>query len=467
MSDLNDDGVVDYQDLEDFSTKYLLQDWDTVNWCNFYHAATKNERFFRRHTASRSERFTRLLKFIADTYGCPRTSRAVDKSDLNADGVVDLADLGVFSTNYLEKNVDTVDWCLFHESTLAGTNFKSKKGAKSKKSGKSKKDKKEKSGKSKKDKKEKSGKGKKSEKKGRPTKYFLKHFQNMLTFMNDQFACGGSEPPPTDTLLENEPINLARIAGATAYTDDYYITDPRVGSVFIYDADLVLKAEIKGLSKPLGVAIDLQGNILVGNDGRDNIEVYDPANGSLLAVFGEGELHMPAAITVDGLGNIYVTDSQAHNIKVFDSDYNLIRLIGSYGTGTFELDFPIDTVVVDATGELLVADQGNSRIQIYDLEGNWLRVIEPRCGWWRCYTPAFDRAQALALDPLGRLHILDNFSATVIVHDPADGAYVGTYGQYGQGAGFLTMPMDLVIPNADTSIVTPGAARVETLAIPW
>jgi hypothetical protein len=272
MSDLNQDGVIDDQDLELFRSAYLSQDGETINWCNFYKAATTNERFFRRHTANRSERYTRLLNFIADSYDCPHTPRVVDKSDLDSDGAVDLADLSIFSSNYLETHWKTIDWCLFHENTLAGIDFKNKKVKYSEDSTND----------------ETSVKDKKRARKGHKSRYFLEHFQSLLRFVNDEFDCGGSEPPPPDTLLEHEPRDLSRIAGSTLYTDGYYITDPRVGSVFIYDADLVLKAEIKGLNRPLGVAVDRDGNVLVGNDGRDNIEVYDPATGKLLAVFGEG-----------------------------------------------------------------------------------------------------------------------------------------------------------------------------------
>ena len=59
-------------------------------------------------------------------------------------------------------------------------------------------------------------------------------------------------------------MGLYRIVHAAATTGDYYITDPVIGSLFIYDVDLVLKAEIKGLNKPLGVDIDSQGLILIG-----------------------------------------------------------------------------------------------------------------------------------------------------------------------------------------------------------
>ena len=358
-----------------------------------------------------------------------------DKSDLNADLVVDLADVVIFSTNYLETHWETVDWCLFYEKTQAGEKFE-----------------------------------------GKRTKYYKDNFQLLLAFIFDHFYCGG-EPPPDDALqLENQPKYLVRMAQATNTSGDYYITDPRVGSIFIYDSGQSLKAEIKGLLNPLGIAVDSYGYILVGNNGRDNVEVYDPANGTLIDSFGVGQLKMPTAISVDPDGYIYVTDSLSHNVQVFDALYNPVRTIGSVGTGDSELSFPVDAQVITYSGggtadiqEVFVADQGNKRVQVYDLEGNWLRSIyhEGVCGWFSCTSPPFKRLQALDVDSQARLHVLDNFGASVMMFDPADGAFLNAYGEYGDGPGFLRVPMDVMVTGAETAIVTTGDGdRTEVLAIP-
>jgi hypothetical protein len=438
MSDLSGDGIVDFLDLDLFSNKYLDQDWNSVEWCTFYISSVPNRRYFRQITGYRTGRFIRLLDFITDSYGCQSPSQTVEKSDLNTDGVVDLEDLVIFSTNYLWSFYGTVDWCSFRESTSNESANNNTKPA-----------------------------------------YYLKYFRSLLEFINSYYNCGLPELTPLVMEPENEPRRLTRIASFTDLTDKYYITDAQMGSLFIYDANFSLRAEIKGLNKPLGVAVDQQGNILVGNNGRDNVEVYDSVNGELLAVFAEGEVKMPTAITVDVLGNIYVTDSKSHNVKVYSPTYDLIRVIGSYGFEQTELKFPIDTLVIDSVGEILVADQGNDRIQIYDLEGNWIARITfdgtpgSGCSWFtgKCRIPGvsgFTNLQALELDSLGRLHVLDLSAATVTVFDPTDGTFLGSYGEYGEGPGFLRIPMDLYISDSNTSVVLTGEAdRIETFTITW
>ncbi|MDH5356808.1 MAG: hypothetical protein OEY09_20375 [Gammaproteobacteria bacterium] len=444
-SDLNHDNSVDSLDLEIFSYQYLDQDWETVNWCQFYRSSIQNEKNFRRLTSDRIERYLELLNYIALSYNCQTADlqslstesilQSADKSDLSNDQVVDLADLVIFSTNYLETYWEAVDWCLFYENTLAGLDYE-----------------------------------------GQRTRYFLKHFGQLLSFINEYFYCGGEEPPPTALLLENTPKFLARIADAPYFTGDYYITDPKIGSLFIYDASLVLKAEIKGLNKPLGVAVDSRGYILVGNNGRDNIEVYDPANGDLVTVFAEGLVKMPTAITLDSLGNIYVTDSLSNSVQVFDSAYNQLRVIGK-SSARGALHFPTDTEIV-ANMEVFVADQVNNRIQVYDLDGKWLRSITfdgtpgENCSWMTgvCEIPGappFTRLQALETDSFGRLHVLDNFGAKVLIFNPADGSFLGSYGEYGLEAGFLRVPMDVLVSDSGTAIVTSGDGdRIEVYAVP-
>jgi DNA-binding beta-propeller fold protein YncE len=441
-SDLNNDGTVDTLDLEIFSNTYLAQDWQAVDWCLFYETSISDEKYFRSVTSERTASFKELLEFIAGYFNCEGTPESADKSDLNGDSIIDLSDLIIFSTNYLETNWEAVDWCLFHESTLAGADFE-----------------------------------------GQSTKFYLRHFGLLLEFINEYFNCGGGEPPPTALLLENVPKHLGRITAATDGSGDYYVTDPVLGSLFIYDANLVAAAEIKGLSHPLGVAVDSLGRILIGNDGRDNIEAYDPANGDLLAVFGAGLVKMPNAITLDDLGNIYVIDSLLNNIRVFDSSYNPVKTIGRAGMGQSELSFPVDAEIVAGIGpanaqELFVADQGNYRIQVYDLEGNWLRSITfggvpgQNCNWFTgvCEIPAvpsFKRVQALETDSFGRLHVLDKGGAAASVFDPADGAYQGSYGTYGTDPGTLTLPMDVLISATNTAIVTAGDGdRIEVFALP-
>jgi len=432
-SDLNGDGSVDDQDLDIVATVYLEEDPSTVDWCNFRESSILNPKYFRRVMQDSIKHYQALLDYINVAYGCDAVDPGGDLSDLNEDGVVDLDDLALFSTNYLQKNWETVDWCVFHGAVLAGADYD-----------------------------------------GNPTSYYLANFVELLEFINLQFNCGGVPPQPDNLALENTPRFLGRITNAPLLSGDSYITDALTGSLFIYDEFLVPKGEIKGLNRPLGVAVDAQGRILIGNNGRANVEVFDLATGDLLAVFGQGIVTTPNAITVDDFGYIYVTDSRSNTVKVFDPAYNHVRTIGRPGEGEADLMFPIDTEVVVSSGggtgnvyEVFVADQGNDRIQVFDLEGNWQRSITfagtdgVGCSWFTgvCEIPGappFYHVTAIDTDSLGQLYVVDSFSGVVFIFDAADGSYKGLYGEYGTAPGQLRVPTDVLISPTDMAIVLAG-----------
>lgn len=378
------------------------------------------------------------LMWIPDSRAASNGIEPYEKSDLNKDSVVDSNDLKLFADKYLLRASTEVDWCGFHDAVLAGIDFAGQ-----------------------------PQKGESNSDKlmtGQSAEFYQKHFRLLLTFINEESACDQDwEHNPDILSLENNPRLLLRIAESTDGSGEFYITDPLVGSLFIYDAGLFPVAELKYLDKPLGVAVDSQGYLLVGNDGRDNVEVYDPYSGHLLAIFGLGRIIMPNSITSGPDGNIYVTDSRSHRVWVFDADYNFVRSIGSPGEGENELYFPVDTAIINrdfgdiTVQEVFVADQGNERIQIYDTDGYLLRHIYPgECGMSGCLPPLLANLQALDVDELGRLHVLDNFEAVVSILDPVTGEYLGEYGEYGEGPGYLRVPYGLVVTETGEAIVTSG-----------
>jgi DNA-binding beta-propeller fold protein YncE len=429
-SDMNRDGVVDYADIVLFSTKVLAQSVDTVDWCAFYNAIGGTEDVYGRTPEFYVRHYSLLLPVINTKFGC-------DLSDVNKDYNVNIDDLAIFGAMYLEMNWDNIDWCAFYVATSIGEKFNSK-----------------------------------------PTTYYAEHFRSLLSFIKDYYQC---DTGPLALTVENKPKSLVRMTAATDGSGQYYISDNRVGSVFVYDSNLQLTGELKNLDKPLGIAIDSQGYLLVGNDGRNNIEVYDPIDGSFLISFGDGLVKMPTSITIGPDGKIYVTDSRSHNVHVFDPAYISLGTIGSHGEGESELSFPVDSVIVDRTDGstlLYVADQGNHRLQVYGLDGVWLESIYfegtegENCNWFTgvCEVPgapAFTRLQALDTDSQGRLHVLDIFSAQVLIMNADDGEFLDLYGEYGNGVGLLKNPIDILVTAGNSAKVTDSRSdTVEVLAIP-
>lgn len=433
-SDMNGDGAVDYNDLVLFSSEYLGQSVETVDWCDFYNAVYYlPDDLYGRAPEYYQTHFNQLLNFI-NTDLC-------QLSDMNGDRIINARDLLVFSEKFAGEHFMLVDWCVFLQNVLEGNPYFNN-----------------------------------------PAELYLDHYGDLVLYIQDKYTCTDA-PPPVDALtLKNDPKSLTRIAAARNLTGDYYVTDAKVGSVFIYDSNLVLSGELKGLAKPLGIAVNALGQILVGNDKRNNIEVYDPDTGAKLATFGESEIETPSSIMLDAQGNVYVTDAGSNTIYVYDSAYNLVSSIGKPGRDTTQLRGPSNALLPPDESELFVLDRLNIRIQLYDPDvynpdDGWQRSITfagtpgQKCSWFTgvCEipgVPAFTRIQAMRFDATGRLHVLDVFHAVITVFDPQTGAFLTSYGTYGLDTGQLKSPVDLLVEPDRVLVVDGGKNTIEVLAIP-
>jgi DNA-binding beta-propeller fold protein YncE len=266
-----------------------------------------------------------------------------------------------------------------------------------------------------------------------------------------------------DNLLDPVNVLFSPIRIAEGSDNRLYVTDSKSNSLFIL-RNLLTEAELKELDQPLGVAVDSTGNIYVGNDGRDNVEVYDSA-GNKIRDIGIGNVQMPNDLALDLAGNLYVADSLAHNIQVYAPDGTLLRTIGD---GL--LQFPASVAVAYSVpggggGELYVADQGNTRIRVFTLAGIEIRSYGIRLEMEETdWHGKFVQIQSLAVDQTGRLHVLDSALSRVQILDAVSGAYIDHYGSMGTAEGQLYLPLDIVITaNSQSMVTNNGNHRVDMI----
>jgi hypothetical protein len=252
-----------------------------------------------------------------------------------------------------------------------------------------------------------------------------------------------------------EPVNVlfSPIRITEGSDNRLYVTDAKSNSLFILN-NLLTVAELQQLDQPLGVAVDSANNIYVGNDGRDSVEVYD-ATGNKLRDIGIGNIQMPNDLALDLAGNLYVVDSLANNVQVYAPDGSLLRTIGDT-----LFQFPASLAIAynipgGGGGELYVADQGHAKIQVFTLTGTLLRSFGTRLPMeepdWH---GKFVQIQSLAVDQMGRLHVLDSSMSNVQVLDPADGSYIEHYASMGTAEGELYLPLDIFITAENQTMVT-------------
>jgi sugar lactone lactonase YvrE len=336
-------------------------------------------------------------------------------SDINRDGVVDMEDLKQFSQLILRQDWQTVDWRGWVDENQEWEG----------------------------------------------------HFRELFSFIRRTFQISVAPPyeplkpppPQTGTLAivnqNNYPTRLAWGPGGSLY-----VTDAFTQSLFIYNPELFPVGELKGLASPLGVVVDSQGRIYVGNNGRDNVEVYAPT-GNRIGTVGEGLIRMPNDLTLDGQNQLYVADSKNDKVWVFAED-GQSRVIGE-GQLKFPSAVTIRNPADPPNAELFVADQGNYLIKVFDLEGNLLRSFGGRAkkkGYFGNdleWQGLFGRVQGLAFDAAGHLHALDCYLNRVQILNPQSGEFINVYGI--EDTARLRVPLGLAIEPSGLIVVANSENR--------
>jgi sugar lactone lactonase YvrE len=144
------------------------------------------------------------------------------------------------------------------------------------------------------------------------------------------------------------------------------------------------------LHKPLGVAVDGNGNIYIADDGNERIRKVTVSTGNISTVAGNGSgegtsygyiatdtgLTNPEALAVDAAGDIYISMVYNNQIAKVSASTGIISLVAGIGPRGFSGDGGPATsamlfispcamagVAVDAAGNVYIGDYDNDRIR--------------------------------------------------------------------------------------------------------
>jgi sugar lactone lactonase YvrE len=148
-----------------------------------------------------------------------------------------------------------------------------------------------------------------------------------------------------------------------------------------------IPATESGLAGPSGLALGLEGELYIADTFNGRIRKVDLENGVISTVAGDGgeyryggrsgefstSLSRPYGIAIDHEGNILVTDSDSHLIRRWDRRKKIITLVAGSGASRFggdggppqesSLNYPFG-VAVDRRGNIYIADTFNHRIRM-------------------------------------------------------------------------------------------------------
>jgi len=179
-------------------------------------------------------------------------------------------------------------------------------------------------------------------------------------------------------------FGMAKPFGVTVHQGRIFVSDTVRRQVFVFDVPEARYFEIGTqspgeLSKPMGLDVDLQGNLYVCDAALKQVLMYD-RDGNYLRRFGEPEMFdRPAGLAVDPSGDrIFVVDtggvsSNRHHVSVIETKSGkLLHTISRRGNGEGELNLPRDATIA-GDGNLYVVDGGNFRVQVFNQQGDFIK----------------------------------------------------------------------------------------------
>jgi len=251
-------------------------------------------------------------------------------------------------------------------------------------------------------------------------------FMVLVLVAGAAFSAGYKRQQPITTNL------TAPGAVALDAQGNLYVAESPANKLHVFSASGEYLKSYSYLYKPVSVAVDARGRILVGNAGRGNVEVY---NGDFILIAklgaGDGEFTAPTAIATDLTGKIYVADSKADVIKVYNSDGSFRFSFGASGSQDGKFHFPTSIAVNNAAQEVYVTDlpavqtrdglAESARVQVFTLRG----VFKRSFGNYGTADGMLTRPMGVAVNGTGRVFVTDSYKNVVEVFDTT-GAHLTT-----------------------------------------
>ena len=243
--------------------------------------------------------------------------------------------------------------------------------------------------------------------------------------------------------------------GLAIYQDKLYVSYNQLNIIDIFDYQgKRLDMFVPYQQRPINVValeFDRHGNVYLIDTKNKTIMVFDQ-NNSFLYLFppnnvesSTGEfVEIPISITIEN-NLIFITDMADNSVKMFSSSGEYLMSIK--GSGTEEAE-PWTPVAVGQTkdGRFIVSDIMAKNITVFSCDGKFAHIFNDAEGPLKLTAPV-----AMAIDHLGRVHVMDNDKNLIFVYDNY-GRFLFTYGESNAPASAIQRPRSIAIDRINNQI---------------
>lgn len=258
-----------------------------------------------------------------------------------------------------------------------------------------------------------------------------------------------------------QPVALAVDGQGLVYVSD------RWGSIEVFDSDGRWLASWDGLGSPVGITVDLDGNVWVADEGQTEVIKFAPDGERLLTWdafgFDAGEFSQPSGVDVDAEGRLFVSDRN-NRVQIFSPDGGYLGSWGSFGLEPGKLNGPYGIAVSD-DGIAYTGEDFGRRLQAFrllppfgpeasiaDSAATPVVAATPAAGssavaelvWETRGGPGMPLSYPgyLALDPAGNLWIPDSGNDRYQIFS-SNGQFFEAWGETGSGEGQFEFEREL------------------------
>ncbi|MBO0887495.1 hypothetical protein J2P12_00180 [Candidatus Bathyarchaeota archaeon] len=204
------------------------------------------------------------------------------------------------------------------------------------------------------------------------------------------------------------------------------------------------------LASPYEVALDGLGHVYVVDGSNNRIQKFSVTGTFQMAWgttgSGNGQFNGPSGIVLDHAGNVYVADSQNNRVEKFYPNGTFITTWGTFGLGAGQFQIPFG-LAVDNANNIYVTDNGNNRVEKFNSSGNFLTQ------WTGPGNSNFTAPTGIAVDDSNNNVYVADSGNNRIEKFTSSGGFVSSWGTLGPGNGQFDSPGHIALDSSGNVFV--------------